>query len=604
MSSCRIPRVPIAAMRMRGVRRRMAGAAGLLLGSLLGAAVPAHAKITIEIPDTTNEIENNVRAFLSLTRYADRTDVTPEVMSRLQRRIVSETRRALEPLGYYQPEISPEVVRTGEDWKVTIHIIPGRPVRVSEVSVSATGPGRDERALNEVIEAEDLKPGLRLNHGTYEAVKGSLLRAAKNEGYLDAKLTQHELLIDREERRANITIQVETGERYRYGKITTEQTVITEDAMRRLLRMKEGDPYTLDSLLRTQYVLDDSQYFKAVDIESGDADPAMRTVPVTISAQANRRHRYGASIGYATDTRARGQFTWDDRRVNERGHRAKVALTASSVLNEISGRYVIPVMDVALEKLEFSAALRDEELGDTQSKRAEVGAGLTQVRGRWQRVMFVTLSQEETTLPATSTEPETKNDAFLIIPGISFSTLPSYIVGGKIRPYSIYAELRGSPATLGSDSSFLQFRSQVERIHTLSDKWSVRGRFELGTSWVDDFSELPASQRFFAGGDRSVRGFALNELSPKDDEGNSIGGRHLVTGTLEVERALPKNFGLAVFSDFGNAFDNFSEPDLQYSAGLGVRWHIAVASFGVDVAQPLSVSGRNPRVHLYISTLF
>ena len=525
-------------------------------------------------------------------------------MSRLQRRIVTETRRALEPLGYYQPEITHEVVRDGEDWKVTIRIVPGRPIRLSEVSVTATGPGKNERAIQEVIEAQDLKPGLRLNHGTYEAVKGSLLRAAKNEGYLDATLTQHELLIDREERRASVTLQVETGERYHYGAITTQQDVITDDAMRRLLRMQEGGPYTLDSLLRTQYVLDDSQHFKGVDIDSGEADPVARTVPVTISAQANRRHRYGASIGYATDTRARGQFAWDDRRVNEHGHRAKVALTASSVLNEIVGRYVIPVMDVALEKLEFSAALRDEELGDTESKRAEVGAGLTQVRGRWQRVMFVTLSQEETTLPATSTEPETKNDAFLIIPGISYSTLPSYITGGKRRPYSVYAELRGSPATLGSDSSFLQFRSQVERIYPISDLWSARGRFELGTSWVDDFSELPASQRFFAGGDRSVRGFGLNELSPQDDEGNSIGGRHLVTGTLEVERALPRNFGLAVFSDFGNAFDDFGNPDLQYSAGLGVRWHIAVASFGVDVAQPLSVSGRNPRVHLYISTLF
>jgi outer membrane translocation and assembly module TamA len=43
---------------------------------------------------------------------------------------------------------------------------------------------------------------------------------------------------------------------------------------------------------------------------------------------------------------------------------------------------------------------------------------------------------------------------------------------------------------------------------------------------------------------------------------------------------------------------------LEYSAGLGVRYNIAVASFGVDLAQPLSESGRNPRLHLYISTQF
>ena len=110
--------------------------------------------------------------------------------------------------------------------------------------------------------------------------------------------------------------------------------------------------------------------------------------------------------------------------------------------------------------------------------------------------------------------------------------------------------------------------------------------------------------RFFAGGDRSVRGFGLNELSPKDDLGNRIGGQYLVTGTIEAERRLPRNFGLATFYDMGNAFDDIQHPDLQYSVGVGLRWHIAVASVGVDVAQGLSESGRNPRLHLYISTLF
>ena len=575
----------------------------LLALVLLSLCTSVQAKIEIDIPDVTQEVATNIRAFLSLTRYADRTDVTPEVMSRLQRRIVAETRRALEPLGYYDPQVSYDSVQTGNDWRVPIHVTPGRPVRLSEVEISVTGPGGQERALQRIIDARDLKPGLRLNHGTYENVKGALLRAAKNEGYLDAKLTRHELVIDRQERRATAVIQIDTGNRYRYGAITAEQDVISDDAMRRLLRMKEGDPYTLDSLLRTQYVLDDSQYFKAVDIDSGDPDREQLTVPVIIHAEPNRRHRYGASIGYATDTRVRGKFTWEDRRVNESGHRAKVDLIGSSVLSQIAGRYAIPVMDVALEKLEFTTSATREELGDTLSKRAEVGAGLTQVMGRWQRVLFVSLSQEQTTLPANEIQAERKEDSFLIIPGISFTTLPSYVIGGEQRPYSIYAELRGSPRTLGSDSSFLQFRTQLERMFRLSERWTFRTRAELGASWVDDFSELPASQRFFAGGDRSVRGFGLNELSPKDDAGNRIGGRNLFTGTLELERRLPRNFGLAVFTDFGNAFDHFSDP-LEYSAGLGLRWHVAVASLGVDVAQPLSESGRNPRLHIYISTLF
>src|SRR5690606_29619832 len=261
----------------------------------------------------------------------------------------------------------------------------------------------------------------------------------------------------RAERLATVTLELDTGERYRYGEITIAQDVITDEAMRRMLRMRTGYPYTLDSLLRTQYVLDDSLYFSTVDIESGEPDRIERTVPVTIIAEPNRKHRFATSFGYGADTRVRGRFSWDNRRVNESGHRSKVELIGSSVLKQIGGRYVIPVMDVALEKLEFSTALAEEELGETLSERAEIGAGLTEALGRWQRVLSLRLSNERTTEIDPTGLRRTKED-FYLIPSISYSTLPSYVVGGRVRPYYFYAELRGSPSTLGSDASFLQLR--------------------------------------------------------------------------------------------------------------------------------------------------
>ena len=589
-------------MSRRSVCRSTRYAAALLLALLPLAA--AQATIEIVIPQMTEPVQNNIRAFLSLTRYAERDDLTAETMSRLQRRIVAETRSALEPLGYYEPEVTYDAKQDGDNWRVTIHVRPGRPVRLSEVSVTATGPGANVREIREVIDAQELKAGLRLNHGTYERVKGTLLRAAKNEGYLDARLTKNDLVIDRLERRATATFELDTGKRYSYGEIKIAQDVINDDSMRRLLRMQQGDPYTLDSLLRTQYTLDDSQYFSSVNIETGTVDREALTVPVTVTAEPNRRHRFATSLGYGTDTEARGKFTWDNRRVNRDGHRFKVELLGSSVIKELSARYVIPVMDVALEKVEFTGNLVEEEIGDTLSRRNEVGAGLTEAMGRWQRVLFVRLSNETTTEGDGS-----RNTAFYVFPGISYATLPSYIVGGKPRPYRLYFELRGSPTTLGSDASFVQFRFQGERVFNFAQRWHLDLRSELGVTRIesnrdDQILDLPASQRFFAGGDRSVRGFELNELSPRDENGDSIGGKHMATGTIEVTRDLPRNFGVAAFYDIGNAFDDFKEPGFEYSVGLGVRYNIAVASFGVDVAQPLSEPGRNPRFHLYISTQF
>jgi translocation and assembly module TamA len=83
-----------------------------------------------------------------------------------------------------------------------------------------------------------------------------------------------------------------------------------------------------------------------------------------------------------------------------------------------------------------------------------------------------------------------------------------------------------------------------------------------------------------------------------------VGGRDLLTGTVEIERDLPRNFGVAAFFDGGNAMDRFSDP-LAYSVGLGFRLRLPVVTVGLDVAQALRAPGYNhlpgPRLHLNIS---
>ena len=177
-----------------------------------------------------------------------------------------------------------------------------------------------------------------------------------------------------------------------------------------------------------------------------------------------------------------------------------------------------------------------------------------------------------------------------------------------MRDAAYYFELSGSPETLGSDASYLRFYTRAERVWPVSGPWYLRLRGEFGTSWINDFSELPASQRFFAGGDRSVRGFALDELSPVvetvSDTGEvtrqSIGGEHKIVGSIEIERDLPYNLRGAVFVDAGNAFSDWDTP-LEYSVGLGLRWRLPMLLIGVDVAQALSESGKSPRLHLNIT---
>ena len=151
--------------------------------------------------------------------------------------------------------------------------------------------------------------------------------------------------------------------------------------------------------------------------------------------------------------------------------------------------------------------------------------------------------------------------------------------------------------------------------HIINDDHAAL-RSEFGADSISHVENLPGIYRFFAGGDRSVRGFAYDDLSPvvlapaargAPPLARALvkpGGRDLITGTVEIEHDLPHNFGVAAFVDGGNAIDHFTDP-LAYSVGVGFRLRLPVVTVGLDVAQALRAPGFDglpgPRLHLNIS---
>jgi outer membrane protein insertion porin family len=102
-------------------------------------------------------------------------------------------------------------------------------------------------------------------------------------------------------------------------------------------------------------------------------------------------------------------------------------------------------------------------------------------------------------------------------------------------------------------------------------------------------SDLPVSQRFFAGGSTTVRGFPLDRLGVFDADcvpctvlnpttGLSVGGNAVVVLNAEVRRALTninRNLALVGFVDGGNVFPNVTDLDLgriRGAAGFGIRY--------------------------------
>jgi translocation and assembly module TamA len=408
------------------------------------------------------------------------------------------------------------------------------------------------------------------------------------------------MLVDPEGLTAGILLRMDTGPRYFFGEITIDQKVVRPVLMQRFVRFRQGDPYSGNELLRTQFALDDSLYFARVDVTPGDPDPETLTVPVTISATKSRPI-LSLGAGYGTDTKVRGTASWTDTRVNDRGHRLRFEIKASANTRRIDSRYDIPIGDPALEKFSLELLNEFEDLSGYNTNETTLRPSITRVRDRWQTV---------TSVSATRTTSEEADDTFtnnLLVPGLVLASVPEGFLGQALFSRGFWSELIGSHTKLGAGTHVARLQVQLERSFDLSYQWHLLTRAEVGTTWVDDFDLLDGIFRFRAGGDRSVRGFAYQSLSPRelvtDNEGvtslQPTGGQHLFTGSVELVRDLPLNLALAGFFDVGNAFNSWGDA-LEYSAGVGLRYRLPVVSIGLDVAKPLSTGGKL-RLHLNIS---
>lgn len=611
-----IPRTRRSAPDLRacaGTLRRLSRLCVLLL------AMPslAAADITVKIEGVEGSIRDNVEAFLSLARYAKAKDLDADTVERLGQRAPREVTQALRPFGYYEPEVATEVVADGRNWRATVRVQPGPAVRLAGTRIEVTGPGSDEEFLRGPAASGALRNGMRLSHAAYDEVKGDLERAAFAHGYLDARFTRSELAVDLERHEARVTLVLDTGPRYRFGETRIEQDGVRDELVRRYLRYQSGDWYDAGRLLSTQFALDDTQYFSVVEVLPGERDREALTVPIQIRATRGPRSRYTIAAGYASDTEWRTTLGWQNRRVNRAGHRFKVEAKLAQTAQSLTGTYVLPWTDPALEKLAFELEGERSDFNQIESSAISARTTLTHVMGNWQRGVFLTATQQTTR----STDPSRtipKTTDRLLVPGISYARLPKGYLGQAAISTGFFAELTGSHSALGADTDFARLLVRDERRFDLAPRWHLITRGEIGVSWVQRFSLLQRDYRFFAGGDRSVRGFGLDDLSPTERvistdgtiEKVRIGGRHLAVGSIEIERDLPRSLAIAVFVDAGNAFDHFGDA-LAWSAGVGVRWKLPFISIGIDVAQALSDPIRNPgekhrgpRLHLNIAPVF
>ena len=112
---------------------------------------------------------------------------------------------------------------------------------------------------------------------------------------------------------------------------------------------------------------------------------------------------------------------------------------------------------------------------------------------------------------------------------------------------------------------------------------------DSGEAIVDLVHDLPASERFFAGGDTTVRGFSLDRLGTDETispSGFPTGGNGLVVLNAELRSAVVGSFGVVGFVDAGNVFLRAADirlHELRATAGFGLRYQSPIGPIRVDL---------------------
>lgn len=521
----------------------------------------------------------------------DQKNLHPFAVRRFCRNAPDYLREALASFGYYSATITDTFEQHDSLLSCHLNVILGKPVRIRNLTITIEGPGGNSPEFKAATARFPLKPNQVLTHARYESGKASLTDLAVALGYFNMRVETSEVKVYPEELAADIDILIDSGERYQFGSLLFAEGPLADEFLQRFSPFEPGDPYEANKMLKLRQGLMESRYFHSVRVDRRLDEENSLEVIIYADYEMQPKYNFTTRVGIGTDTGPRMGFGVENRYVGEMGNRYSINTSLSGVRKEVGVNYMVPRTTPHADRYEFSLGFRREDTAGVSSDLGTFRVQRIYLRdNRWQQTQYLRFHQENSQI--TGAAQHTR----LLIPGIQWTQGVSNDLLYPTQGWRVLFDISGGHEALVSDFTFLQGRSEVKWISSPINRLRLLARAEAGGTLVEELIDLPASLRFFAGGDQSVRGYSYKSLGPRR-AGQVIGGRFLLTGSVESDYKFAKNFAVAVFADAGNAFDT-NEYQLKKSAGCGVRWFSPVGPIRFDIAWPVGDSSESWRVHL------
>jgi outer membrane protein insertion porin family len=405
---------------------------------------------------------------------------------------------------------------------------------------------------------------------------------------------------------------VTMGHVYCVGNFKTRNRVI-----RREFQMQPGEPFSLVKMLQSQRNIRNLGIFDSVRFRVIGLKEKRDQVHLLVEVEEKKPYFIEAGGGYETDrgfylhARAgdRNLFgtkkdAWIAGEISQIGYRSELGITEPRLL----GTQVSATFGLYSERKEefnqdFGTTSFGTSLGFSRKWLPRITTGLNfrfERREQYRRDSLESATYlEDDAFQARS--------IFVTTPSIRYDTRDSFIRPRKgiLSSFSIDVS-KGISSSL---DDFLKYRYDIRYYVTPLSRLTLAWLGRAG--YIDPYGETERifdDQLFYLGGTASVRGFDENLLS-FDAQGDPVGGRSAVSGSMESRIDLGRNLELALFYDIGRVDNTYVESvsdKTRSSVGVGLRYITPIGAMGFLYGRKLDPEdGESPgRLHFSIGYTF
>jgi outer membrane protein insertion porin family len=487
-----------------------------------------------------------------------------------------------------------------EEIYITININEGPRYTVGEVRIAGdlVVPEPELAALVRI------KPGEVFSRERLQASAKDISDRLGAEGYAFANVNAVPEL-DRAKAVASFTFYVDPGRRAYVRKINISGNTKTRDeVIRREFRQLEGAWYDGPRIDRSKVRVRRLGYFEDVNIETPPVPGAADQVDIDVSVTEKSTGNLLAGVGYSSSEGVVLSASVSQQNIFGSGNALSLAVNTSRYNRTYNASFFEPywtidgvsrTLEVYYKTLDPSGLAIAQYGSNTLGAAIGFGVPITEtdtinLGARFEQTQIDLLSNSPPSYVNFVNEFGDVTNSLILSAGWSRDTRDDILYPSKGRLQSFLFET-GLPV---ADIAYYKVQYLQSVYYPLPSNFVLMLRGNVG--WADgmDNKPLPFFKAFYAGGIGSVRGYENSSLGPRDIFGNTLGGRRLIVGNVELFYPILKGDKAvrgSVFIDAGQIWATGQQPyfeSFRYSGGVGVQWSSPIGPLRFSYGIPLN----------------